>query len=150
MAQMLGELGADAVGDKKLQKAQKLMDRAWKETNPARRLILAHEALKASPDCTDAYVLLAEEEADTVSRAMEYYQTGMEAAELFLGSEYFKEAKGHFWGLLETRPYMRARQGLANCLWRLNRRDEATAHFWAMAETEPIRTRLSCGAPADP
>jgi tetratricopeptide (TPR) repeat protein len=134
MARMLSDLGAEAAGDKKLKKAQKLIYRAWEETNPARRLILAHDALKASPDCTDAYVLLAEEEADTVARAMAYYEKGMAAGERVLGPEYFSEAKGHFWGLLETRPYMRARQGLANCLWRLNRREEAAGHYWAMLD----------------
>lgn len=48
---------------------------------PGKRLALAHTALATSPDCADAYVLLAEEAADTVARALEYYQKGVEAGE---------------------------------------------------------------------
>ena len=123
--------------DPDLDEAQSLMYEAWDETNPARRIILAHEALDISPDCADAYVLLAEEEADTLGKALEYYQQGIEAGQRALGEEFFAENEGYFWGLLETRPYMRARQGLANILWELGRHDEAIEHFRDMLRLNP-------------
>jgi tetratricopeptide (TPR) repeat protein len=123
--------------DPVLNKAQNMMYQAWEEKNPARRLILAHEALSISPDCTDAYVLLAEEEADTLGRALEYYKEGLEAGVRILGPAYFEENEGHFWGLLETRPYMRAREGLANTLWELGREEEAIGHFREMLRLNP-------------
>ncbi len=138
MAQLGADLGADeSIADPKLRKAQALMYRAWEETNPARRLALAHQALATSPDCADAYVLLAEEEADSLARAAEYYRQGLEAGERALGAEYFAENKGDFWGLLETRPYMRAREGLADTLWGLKRREEARGHYRALLELNP-------------
>ncbi len=51
--------------DPALQKAQQIMYDAWDERSPARRLALAKKALQTSPNCADAYVLLAEEEAKT-------------------------------------------------------------------------------------
>ena len=48
-----------------------------------------------------------------------------------------KSHGGHFWGVLETRPYMRARQGLADTLWRLDRRDEARSHYEEMLRLNP-------------
>lgn len=123
LARMASDLEGAEIGE-----AQELMYQAWEETNPAKRIILAHEALSASPDCADAYELLAEEEAGTRARALEYYQKGVEAGERALGQEYFEEKEGHFWGLLETRPYMRARQGLAQLLWDMGRKEEAIAH----------------------
>jgi tetratricopeptide (TPR) repeat protein len=123
--------------DPDLDEAQELMYQAWEERNPARRIILAHEALEISPDCADAYVLLAEEEADTLGRALEYYRQGVEAGERALGESYFEENVGHFWGLLETRPYMRARQGLANTLWELGRHDEAADHYHDLLRLNP-------------
>jgi tetratricopeptide (TPR) repeat protein len=114
-----------------------MMYRAWEETNPAKRLALAHDALVISGDCADAYVLLAEEEADTVSRALEYYRQGVEAGERALGQEFFRENAGHFWGLLETRPYMRARRGLADALCRLGRQEDALEHYREMLRLNP-------------
>lgn len=136
MEGVMGQLGMGP-SDPQLREAQALMYQAWEESNPARRLILAHEALEQSPDCADAYVLLAEEEADTVGRALEYYQKGVEAGERALGKEFFKENAGYFWGIMETRPYMRARQGVANLLWELERTDEAAAHYRGMLDLNP-------------
>jgi hypothetical protein len=42
-----------------------------------------------------------------------------------LGEEYFRDNQGYFWGLFETRPYMRAREGLAGMLWQMGRKQEA-------------------------
>lgn len=136
MEGMMAQFGG-GFGDSKLDHAQDLMYQAWEESNPARRIILAHEALAISPDCADAYVLLAEEEADTLDRALEYYQQGVAAGERSLGKKFFKENVGYFWGLLETRPYMRARQGLANILWELGRGDEAESHYRDMLRLNP-------------
>ena len=83
------------------------------------RIKLAKQALTISDDCVDAYVLLAEESAKTLPEARDLYAIGVKAGERVLGKELFTEAVGHFWGMVETRPYMRARAGLANCLWLL-------------------------------
>src|SRR5690606_3453119 len=50
--------------DTPLQQAQELIYEAWNATG-RKRIALAKKALKISPDCADAYVLLAEEEAQT-------------------------------------------------------------------------------------
>lgn len=136
MEGMMAEFG-EGFDDPELEKAQQLMYQAWDEQNPARRIILAREALSISTDCADAYVLLAEEEADTLGRALEYYRQGVEAGERALGPTYFAENVGYFWGLLETRPYMRARQGLANTLWELGRTQEAVSHFRELLRLNP-------------
>ena len=134
---------ADSIGavkdtsDPDLDRAQQLMYKAWEETNPARRLALAHQALSTSPNCADAYVLLAEEEADTVGRALELYQQGVAAGERALGPQYLDEFAGHFWGVLETRPYMRALHGLADTLWRLHRREEAIERYQELLRLNP-------------
>jgi tetratricopeptide (TPR) repeat protein len=123
--------------DPALARAQDLMYQAWEETNPAKRIALAHDALVVSANCADAYVLLAEDEADTLNRALELYQEGVAAGERALGAKYFKRNAGHFWGLLETRPYMRARAGLARTLWRVKRYDEAIAHYRELLRLNP-------------
>ena len=136
MEGMMRQFGGRSA-DQQLDKAQDLMYQAWEERNPAKRIKLAHQALSVSSNCADAYVLLAEEEADTVGRALEYYLKGVEAGVRALGKRFFKENKGHFWGILETRPYMRAREGLANTLWELGRPEEALEHFQEMLSLNP-------------
>ena len=96
------------------EEAQDLIYQAF-ETRGRRQLQLARKALEICPDCADAYVLLAERTSD-VEKAHDLYLEGVLAGERALGKEFFKEEAGHFWDLIETRPYMRARQGLAQCL----------------------------------
>jgi len=98
-----------------LEKAQSLIFEAL-ETSGKERLKLVNQALKASPDCADAYVLLAEEKAQSLEEAFSLYESGVKAGERALGEKIFQEEVGHFWGMVETRPYMRARAGLAQCL----------------------------------
>jgi tetratricopeptide (TPR) repeat protein len=118
-----------------LEQAQELMYEAW-EARGARRTKLARQALDISPDCADAYVLLAEE-ARNVKEARDLYEQGVQAGERALGPQAFKEDVGHFWGILETRPYMRARQGLADTLWRLGERRQSIEHYTDMLRLNP-------------
>lgn len=123
--------------DQALQEAQELVYQAWETDDPVERIELAEEALTISPDCADAWVLLAEESAETLGQAIEYYRKGMEAGERALGEKTFEQDKGHFWGILETRPYMRARFGLADCLWEKGDREAAIEHYRQMLELNP-------------
>lgn len=132
LATIAGRSRDDAVA-----KAQDVMYEAWERTTSHSRIALARKALAISPLCADAYNLLAEEAAGSVQEARALYVKGMEAAELALGAEGFEEYAGHFWGFLETRPYMRARAGLAIALIKLGDEDAAVEHFRAMLELNP-------------
>jgi tetratricopeptide (TPR) repeat protein len=106
------------------------------ETRGRKQLQLARKALEICPDCVDAYVLLAEASAD-VNEAHELYAKGVAAGERLLGGVFFKEEAGHFWGIVQTRPYMRARFGLAQTLEHLERFDEAILHYQDMLRLDP-------------
>jgi tetratricopeptide (TPR) repeat protein len=56
---------------------------------------------------------------------------------LALGPQDFEAYAGHFWGFLETRPYMRARAGLASTLVQLGDVDGALAHYRDMLKLNP-------------
>lgn len=130
-------LAVDADVDDEAQQAQQLIYEAWEESRPARRIQLARQALAISPDCADAYVLLAEEAAESAEDALPLCEQAVAAGERVLGPKYFRENAGHFWGLFETRPYMRARQRLAETLWELGRLNEAADHFSDMLRLNP-------------
>ena len=124
-------------GDDPTTKAQDVMYEAWERTTSRSRIALARKALSISPLCADAYVLLAEEAARSAEEARDFYARGVEAGELALGPEGFAEYDGHFWGFLETRPYMRARVGLALTLLKLGDEDGAMSHFRDMLRLNP-------------
>jgi tetratricopeptide (TPR) repeat protein len=131
LAATAGHRGHDATA-----KAQEVIYEAWERTTSRSRIALARKALGISPLCADAYVLLAEE-ARSIEEARDTYAKGVEAGELALGPEGFKQYAGHFWGFLETRPYMRARAGLAGTLLKLGDVDGALSHYRDMLKLNP-------------
>ncbi len=140
MAQFTGGLFGDddwgGEGDS-MARAQDLMYDAWDTPTKRERIKLARQALTISDLCADAHVLLAEEAAKNLVEAKAHLEAGMAAGEKALGPEAFEEGAGHFWGLLETRPYMRARAGLAETLWELGERSAAIAHLQDMLRLNP-------------
>jgi len=134
---LLSDVFGDSEEETPLRKAQDMMYDAWEVTNPKQRIALARKALEISPDCADAYALLAEDTANSLTEALNLYREGVEAGERALGKEAFKEDVGDFWGILETRPYMRARAGLAECLWAVGNHDESIQHYKDMLRLNP-------------
>ena len=120
-----------------LDRAQELIYGAWEAGTAKRRLALAKKALEISPHCADAYVLLAEHARRGSDAELELWRQGVAAGEAALGKAGFEELVGQFWGFLETRPYMRARLGLAMALWRRGAREDAVDHLRAMLRLNP-------------
>lgn len=118
------------------QRAQDLVYEAFEASGP-KRLELALEAIEIDRDCADAYVLLAERGAQTIQEKRDLYAQGLAAGERSLGAKTFQRDAGYFWGVLETRPYMRARLGLAQCLWALGEREAAVEHYREMLRLNP-------------
>lgn len=98
-----------------LERAQNFIYEAYEARTKTRQLKLVRLALDISPDIADAYVLLAQFNTKTHAEAWAFYEAGVKAGERALGED-FHEYEGHFWGVIETRPYMRARMGLATTL----------------------------------
>jgi len=128
LRRFFGASGTDGDEGSPSGKAEALMARANRTRDPQGRVELANEALAAWPDCADAYVLLAEQ-APRRKEALGLYEKGVAAGERAVGAEGFRRDEGHFWLALETRPYMRARLGLAHVLWTVGRREEAVSHL---------------------
>jgi len=120
-----------------LDRAQDLIYEAWESSSRSRRKELAAKALAISGDCADAYAILAQETANSLEEAKNLYELGVKAGERALGPKVFEEDAGHFWGILTTRPYMRTRAGLAECLWQLGAYDKATEHYCEMLRLNP-------------
>lgn len=136
MRDLVRSLQGEAGAPTPLDRAHDILLQAYKEPDEGRRVRLANDALAVCPDCADAYVLLAEHTRRR-KQALDLYTQGVAAGERALGPEPFQRDAGHFWGLLETRPYMRAREGLALALWTAGRREEAVRHLREMLRLNP-------------
>lgn len=120
-----------------LDRAQDLVYDAWEAPTRKRRLALAHEALALSPDCADAYLLLADE-ADGVEEAGTLLRNAVAAGERAIGAELPQlVADGAMWLAIETRPYMRALQALASHEWETGDRQAAIARGWELLRLNP-------------
>ncbi len=118
------------------EKAQDLVYEAWDIDDTKKIIRLAEKALQLDENCADAYCLLAENKAETLEQAKEYYLKGIEAGKKSLG-EKFEEYKGSFWGHHETRPFMRAMNGYANILWMLKEKSKAIQIMKEMIQLNP-------------
>jgi tetratricopeptide (TPR) repeat protein len=118
-----------------LEVAQDVMYEAF-EARGRRQVQLIRRALALSPDCADAYALLAERAASPAT-ARPFYEQAVAAGERALGPEAFSDPDRSWWGDIETRPYMRARAGLAECLLAIGDTNAAAAHFRALLQLNP-------------
>ena len=119
-----------------LERAQALVLRATQLTSARRQRQLARQALDLSPDCADAYSLLAQLEP-VPTRKLVWLEQAVAAGERALGADRLKELEGHFWGAVETRPLMRAYAGLAELSWVLGDRGRATSLYHHMLRLNP-------------
>ncbi len=138
-----GAVGAKQVPITIEERAQELAHAAYGSSG-RRRIQLARQALALYPDCADAWSVLGERAID-LDRARQRYGEAVAAGERALGPDVF--AAGHFWEAVETRPYMRARFALADCLEAAGAVDEAIGHYRDMLRLDPsdhqaVRRRL--------
>ena len=127
---------SDAEADAR-HEAQELAFDAMEAESEAEARKLAKRALRKDPDCVDALVVLAGIESDSPKKMIEALQNAVAAGERSLGAEFFKENKGHFWGLLDTRPYMRALEQLAALLRAEGINLDAIKHYEKMLVLNP-------------
>lgn len=97
----------------------------------------AMKAVKLDEYCIDALHILSQLGSENEAELIDNLRQTVERAERVLGPESFREYDGHFWGFLETRPYMRARAHLARMLSETGKTAEATEHYEDMLRLNP-------------
>ena len=116
MASLAAPQASDRLSDEEADaksEAQQIAFDAMEARSEAQARKLAKRALKLDPDCVDALVVMVDLDARSPRAMIEGLQKAVAAGERSLGAKFIDENEGHFWLLLETRPYMRALQALA-------------------------------------
>jgi tetratricopeptide (TPR) repeat protein len=127
---------APAATDPK-ERAQELAYEAMDAGSRDEALRLTREALELDPDNVDALLTQLQHSGKDEEEQVTELRAIVAAGERSLGAEFIAEAKGRFWGMVETRPYMRARAELAELLRFLDRHDEAIAEYETILELNP-------------
>jgi len=117
--------------------AQQLVYDAWEATTDARERALIRQALKLDPTNVDALLQAGDYAGVAGEEKIEWLRKIVAQGEKNLGPQVFKEFAGTFWGFIETRPYMRARQRLAEALRSAGRTAEAVVEYQAMLQLNP-------------
>lgn len=116
--------------------AQELVYDSWEAATAEDACKLLAQALELDSFNLDAWLGVLEFADYPAAEQVELLRHLVAMGEHNLREE-FKEFKGHFWGVLETRPYMRARANLALLLIKLGRYEEAIAEHEGMLKLNP-------------
>lgn len=107
--------------------ADEIVDDAWDEETPAKRVKLARKALSIDLDALDAYNILGIH-AETLAERIALFREAV-----LIGERLFAPVLGeedmHWWGFIGTRPWMRAQHNLGLALLEAGDRAAATAVF---------------------
>lgn len=118
------------------EQAQALIGDAWDaEDDSGAELVL--DALRLFPNSADAYVYLAHDAGSETELAFVLFTLGMMAGVEALGTETFARHAGDFWGIVETRPFMRAMEGVGHASLQLGDVHAATECFREMLRLNP-------------
>lgn len=119
----------------KEERAQDLVEEAYEL--PIRDAIKNIDiALNLNPDCIEAYEFMGTVQS-RIDSALSYFEKGVNIGKRIFGGNYLEKHKGHFWGLHETRPYMRCMYQYADCLYKSERKDSCIFVLEEMIELNP-------------
>ncbi|XP_069489426.1 suppressor of tumorigenicity 7 protein-like [Ambystoma mexicanum] len=123
-----------------------VMLKAWRERNPQARIKAAHQALDVYNECPTAYVLLAEEEATTISDAERLLKQALKAGE----SIYKKSQQSQHQSAQSEAQYRRdtnvlvyIKRRLAMCARKLGRIKEAAKIMRDLMKEFPLLSMLN-------
>lgn len=112
--------------------AQDLVYDAMEAETSEQRLDLAWQALALDPEHADALLMVLDSTRFEGEDRIDALRRIVSVAERRLGKNAVEEHAPHFWGVLDTRPYMRARMHLAEELRAAGRLEEAIEHYKEM------------------
>ncbi len=137
---VIGKKIEDVIPERKGKKsnaeqADDIMYQAY-QSDPQKGVRLANKALEVDPENVRAWNYLAQNEPDA-DKALDLFEKAALIAENHLGKAFFNKNKGSFWGIVETRPYMTARVGMADCLAAIGKIKEAKEIYERLIELNP-------------
>jgi len=130
-------MGGAVKGKDQKREAQDLVYDAWEAADSGEEYTLLQSALDLDPTNVDAWLGLMKFVDIDKDERVEMLRKLIAMGEENLGKKIFIQDKGHFWGMLETRPYMRARAQLALYLMDVGQYEESIVEHEGMLALNP-------------
>ncbi len=108
---------------------------AW-EAPVKEGIAMAEKALRIFPECIEAHEFLAAKSSKQKEQET-HLEKAVEIGRHLFGGDFLKKYKGAFWGITETRPFMRCLTALALRRWEAGQVAEAAAIWEEMLELNP-------------
>jgi len=118
------------------EQAQDMVYQALEEENMIAADRLVYNALALDADCVEAFEYLGDL-CEGPLQSLLFYRQGHAAARKKLGEAFFNTNKGYFWGIHETRPYMRCLKNCAECLYILEEKEAALEIYFELLQLNP-------------
>jgi tetratricopeptide (TPR) repeat protein len=123
--------------EREMEQAMELCREALESTGEEKQ-DLARRATEVCPDCTGAWLILAEEcSTDDPEESLHLYRHGIRAAEQAIFETLLRESAGYFTMIPKSHDYLEARFGLAGACAATGRKEEALAHMEALLRLDP-------------
>ena len=126
-----------ALKDDPIELAQELAFRAYEAAEGEEALEHAERALQLDPGNCDARCVKSFLVCEDMGALIAELDAAVAEGERRLGPDFFVEAAGDFWSLVQARPYLRTVKQLAEVLWTVGRRFDAVAHYEDLLELDP-------------
>ncbi|XP_078500593.1 suppressor of tumorigenicity 7 protein-like isoform X2 [Lissotriton helveticus] len=120
-----------------------VMQKAWRERNPQARIKAAHQALEVYIECPTAYLLLAEEEATTISEAEKLLKQALKAGETIFKKSQHQSTPNEAQYRRDTNVLVYIKRRLAMCARKLGRIKEAAKIMRDLMKEFPLISMLN-------
>lgn len=133
IGQKIPEFSDETLTDK--EKAQDLVFEAY-DLPLSKAKLNIEKALQLDPESIEAYEFLGSAEQSPQIASM-FYEKGISIGEKLFGGKFLRENKGMFWGIHETRPFMRCLQHQSDCLYSMGKTKECISILEHMIQLNP-------------
>lgn len=130
-------MGGSSLPSSPLGRAYEYIYQATQADSKSRMVKLAKQALAISPDCVDGYLILAYQAARDDAEKLKFLKQAVDAGRRIVGREDMEAFEGHYWQVMDTRPYLRAIDDLAEFQMELGNYEDAIENCRELIRLDP-------------
>ena len=130
-------MGGSSLPSSPLGRAYDYIYQATQADSKSRMVKLAKQALAISADCVDGYLIRAYRSARDDAEKLKFLKQAVEAGKRIISREDMKRFEGHYWQVMDTRPYLRAIDDLAEFQMELGNYVDAIENHRELIRLDP-------------